>query len=42
MALLRNGQKVPDFRLKDIDGGDFHLADNLGQGTILTWIRGEW
>lgn len=41
--MRRNGEAVPDFTLKDVDGNDFRLSDHIKGGiTVLSWIRGEW
>ena len=40
--MLRAGDPTPDFTLRDLDGREWRLRDELEGITILTWIRGEW
>ncbi len=40
--MLRNGEAVPDFTLRDTEGNDFDLQEYVTGITILSWIRGEW
>ena len=40
--VLRAGDPTPDFTLRDLDGREWRLRDELEGITILTWIRGEW
>ena len=40
--LLRNGQPVPDFSLRDTDGNAFAFGQRPAGTTILAFIRGEW
>jgi len=40
---LQNGQKAPNFKLKNALGDTVELADYLAKGpVILTWYRGGW
>lgn len=43
MPKLKPGDKAPDFTLKDVQGHDFRLHDNLGgRKIILVFFRGAW
>lgn len=43
MPKLKNGDKAPDFTVKDMEGNSHHLYDYLkGQKTVLLFYRGEW
>ena len=43
MPKLKPGNKVPDFTLRDPEGKDFHLYENLGSmKTMLVFYRGDW
>jgi peroxiredoxin len=42
MAMLNNGENVPDFTLKTTTGEDFTLSSEMKGITILSFIRGEW
>ncbi len=40
--MLRNGEVVPDFTLRDTEDNEFDLQKYVTSITILSWIRGEW
>lgn len=41
-TMLRNGEVVPDFTLRDTEDNEFDLQQYVTGITILSWIRGEW
>ena len=42
MAMLSNGEPVPDFTLKTTTGEDFTLSSEMKGSTGRAFIRGEW
>src|SRR5215213_380759 len=38
---MKNGEKAPDFTLKDLDGNDWRLADQAGKTVVLLFYPGD-